>query len=213
MFCSAIKCCCSRAKILQKQPPKKVFFNIIGHSKPQFGHTYHQMKKILQDILQTTVLREFHNGVNILQYSRHCFASNIAIFYSRHCLASNIAISPLSRLQPALELLWTFTISIFNLTNSEQQILMRMLLKCCRAFNQSFNCCDLSQTELQLEPVCKIVWLQSSFGIIAFDHVLITGAAPNLNSPHLLENKKKKRGHYLVPKKLFSKVYQLQSIE
>jgi len=172
MFCLAIKCCCSRAKILQKQPPKKFgklypFFNIIGHSMPQFGHTYHQMKKILQDILQTIILREFHNGVNILQYSQHCLASNIAIFYSRHCLASNIsifyshqclasniAISPLSRLQPALELLWTFTISIFNLTNSEHQILMKMLLKFCRAFNQSFNCCDLSQTELQLVPVC-----------------------------------------------------------
>ena len=50
MFCLAIKCCCSRAKILQEHSPKKFgklypFFNIIGHSMPQFGHTYHQMKK------------------------------------------------------------------------------------------------------------------------------------------------------------------------
>ena len=36
-------------------------------------------KKHFEDILQTTVWREFHNGFNILGSTRHCLASNIVI--------------------------------------------------------------------------------------------------------------------------------------
>ena len=109
---------CKRLNILLSsyQSYIAVFSNLKFENIPQYyrppllllGPIYHLVSKvfwILQDILQTTVSREFHNGLNILRYCRHC-------------LASNIAISPLSGLQPALELVWTFTISIFNLTNS-----------------------------------------------------------------------------------------------
>ena len=85
-FCLAITCCCSILKILQKHPKKSLAnYSFASISLATLAHIYHQIwKEIQQDILQTTVWRELHNGLNILGYSRHC-------------LASNIAISPLSR--------------------------------------------------------------------------------------------------------------------
>ena len=106
-FCLAITCCCSILNILQEHP-KKVWQTI---ALPQ----YHW------PLLPISIIKYEKKYSKIFckpQFGESCTMGSI-FWDTRGTVWPQILQYPLSpELQPALELLWTFTISIFNLTNA-----------------------------------------------------------------------------------------------